>query len=177
MICQNCKQREANVHLFKTINGQTQELYLCEQCAKQSQEVNLVFQPGVIPDFLQALFGFNPSKTNNKPQEEACPNCGMTFSQITRAGKLGCSSCYGTFESHLGQALRRIHGSGQHVGKIPARRGTAIRSKLELKKLKEKLQLLIAQEKFEDAAVVRDQIKELESLKSAEGTGGGSNES
>ena len=162
MLCQNCKQREAKVHLSKTINGQTKEIYLCDQCAEQTQEFNFVFQPGIIPDFLQAIFGFNPSITTSKPQEESCSNCGMTFSQITRAGKLGCSSCYEAFESHLGQLLRRIHGSGQHVGKIPGRRGIAIKSKLELNKLKEKLQILIQQEKFEDAAIVRDQIRSLD---------------
>lgn len=161
MLCQNCQQREANVHISKTINGQTQEVHLCEQCAKKAQEVNLVFQPGlVIPDFLQALFGFSPVTSLQK--EEACPRCGMTFSQITQAGKLGCSVCYEKFEPQLEPLIRRIHGGGQHVGKIPKRRGIALKGKLELKRLKEKLQQLIQQEKFEEAAGIRDEIRRLE---------------
>lgn len=161
MLCQNCQQREANVHIAKIINGQTQELHLCEQCAKKTQEVNIVFQPGlVIPDFLQALFGFSPTPAPQK--EEACPRCGMTFSQITQAGKLGCSVCYEKFEPQLEPLVRRIHGGGQHVGKIPGRRGIALKGKLEQKRLKEKLQQLIQLEQFEEAAVVRDQIRQLE---------------
>ena len=161
MLCQNCHQREANVHVVKNINGQTTQLHLCDQCAQKTQEINVVFHQGIMPDFLQALFGFSPQPAAQR-QEEACPNCGMTFSQITQAGKLGCSACYEKFGPQLEPLLRRIHGGGQHVGKVPARQGAALREKLELAKLKEKLQILIRQEKFEEAVFVRDQIRDLE---------------
>lgn len=160
MLCQNCQQREANVQITKTVNGETQKLYLCDQCAQKAQDVNFVFHPGIIPDFLQALFGFTPA--TQSPKEEACPQCGRTFSQITQAGKLGCSACYQKFEPQLEPLLRRIHGGGQHVGKIPTRQGASIRNKVEIQKLKETLQQLIRNEEFEKAAVVRDQIRQLE---------------
>ena len=125
-----------------------------------------MFQPGlIVPDFLQALFGFGPVPVPQK--EEACPRCGMTFSQIARAGKLGCSVCYETFGPQIESLVRRIHGGGQHVGKIPQRMGAALKGKVELKRLKEKLQALIQEEKFEEAAVTRDEIRQLE-----QGTGG-----
>ena len=164
MLCQNCQQREANVHLSKTVNGQTHEIHLCDQCAQKTQNVNFVLHPGlIVPDFLQALFGFSPTPvTPGRQNEEACPRCGMTFSQITRAGKLGCSTCYEKFGPQLEPLLRKIHGGGQHVGKVPLRRGAALREKLELKRLKEKLQVLIQQERFEEAVVIRDKIRELE---------------
>lgn len=160
MLCQNCQQREANVQIIKTVNGETQKVFLCEQCAKKAQEINVVFHPGVIPEFLQALFGFTSAPPS--PKEEACPQCGRTFSQITKASKLGCSACYQKFEPQLEPLLRRIHGGGQHVGKIPNRRGAAIRGKVEIQKLKDKLQELVKNEEFESAAIVRDQIHRLE---------------
>ena len=160
MLCQNCHQREANVHVVKNINGQTTQLHLCDQCAKKAQEMNVVH--GIMPDFLQALFGFSPQPAPQWQEEESCPNCGMTFSQITRAGKLGCATCYEKFEPQLELLLRRVHGGGQHVGKVPARQGAALREKLELRRLKERLQVLIQQEKFEEAVEVRDKIRELE---------------
>lgn len=174
MLCQSCQQREAKVQITKTVNGKTQELYLCEHCAQQAQDMNFLINPGIIPDFLQALFGFTPSTQNptknqnqnhNQLKEEACPQCGMTFSKITQAGKLGCSSCYQTFGSQLEPLLRRIHGGGQHVGKIPSRRGKALREKAEIQKLKEKLKQLVLKEEFEAAALVRDQIREFEQTK------------
>jgi len=167
MLCQHCQQREAIVRLSKTENGQTQELFLCELCAKQTHEVSFIVHPAIVPEFLQALFGFNPS-SKEQPSEMACPKCGITFSRITQAGKLGCSTCYETFEKQLEPLLRRVHGGGQNVGKIPTRRGIAIKYHMEEKKLKEKLQVLIQQEAFEEAAVVRDQIRQIEQLKGGE---------
>ncbi|HEY8910820.1 MAG TPA: UvrB/UvrC motif-containing protein [Desulfosporosinus sp.] len=167
MLCQNCQKREAIVQLSKTENGQTQNLFLCEICAKETHEVSFIFHPAIVPEFLQALFGFNPSLVETL-SEEACPKCGMTLSGITQAGKLGCSTCYETFETQLEPLLRRVHGGGQNVGKIPARRGVAIKNRMEERKLKEKLQILIQQEAFEEAAVVRDQIRQSEQAKGGE---------
>ena len=168
MLCQHCQQQEANVHLLITENEETREVYLCESCAKKNQQFGFV-NPAVVPDFLKALFGFKPSLIEEQPSsEQTCPKCGITFSRITQAGKLGCSKCYETFETQLESLLRRVHGRRQNVGKIPARRGAAIKSRMELNKLKEKLQLLVQQEAFEEAAVVRDKIRELEQTKGEE---------
>lgn len=175
MLCQKCQQREANVQILKTVNGKTQKLYLCEHCALHKQEMNFVINPGIFPDFLQALFGFTSStqnQTQNQAQiqtkEEVCPQCGITFSQITQAGKLGCSVCYQTFSAQLEPLLRRIHGGGRHAGKIPARRGKELREKVEITKLKEELQQLVQKEDFEGAVLVRDEIKRLELAKGEE---------
>ena len=161
MLCQHCQQREAIMQLFITENGQTREVFLCEMCAKKTQEVSFVFHPAIVPEFLQALFGFN-SAAKDQPTEMKCPKCGISFSRITQVGKLGCSTCYETFETQLEPLLRRVHGGGQNVGKIPARRGAEIKIRVEQRKLKETLQTLIQQEAFEEAAVVRDQIRNIE---------------
>ncbi len=161
MLCQHCKQQEAIIQLFITENGNTREVYLCQSCAKKTQEVSFVFHPAIVPEFLQALFGFN-STAKDQPTETACPKCGLSFSQITQVGKLGCSTCYETFETQLEPLLRRVHGGGQNVGKIPARRGATLIKRMEQRKLKETLQALIQQEAFEEAAVVRDQIRKIE---------------
>lgn len=168
MLCQHCNEREARVQLSITESGQIRELYLCEPCAKKAQGVTFIFKPAIVPEFLQALFGVNLS-TKEQLSEKTCQKCGMTFSKITQAGKLGCSMCYETFEEQLEPLLRRVHGGGQNVGKVPARRGVAIKSRMEQKKLKEKLQELIQQEAFEEAVVIRDQLRQLE------GTGGEQN--
>ena len=155
------------MQLFKTENGQIHKLFLCELCAKQTHEVSFIVHPAIVPELLQALFGFNPASIE-QPSELSCPKCGITFSRITQAGKLGCSTCYETFETQLEPLLRRVHGGGQNVGKVPARRGSAIKCLMEERKLKEKLQVLIQQEAFEEAAVLRDQIRQIEESKGGE---------
>jgi protein arginine kinase activator len=151
------------MYILQMVNGQTHEIYLCDQCAKKTQEVNPLLQQNIgVPGFLQALWG-GTGALNELPHQQGgkCPVCGLSFTQITHVGRLGCSMCYETFAAPLASILRKIHGNGRHKGKIPARRGAALRDKMEVKTLKEKLSTLIQQENFEEAAQVRDQIKSI----------------
>ncbi|MFA6358334.1 MAG: UvrB/UvrC motif-containing protein, partial [Candidatus Omnitrophota bacterium] len=83
--------------------------------------------------------------------------------------RLGCGECYNIFRKYLAPLLKRIHGSNQHIGKSPLKakptvpRG--IKKKIGLQELKDNLQKAIQVEAFEDAARLRDQIKELENKK------------
>lgn len=174
MICQNCHIREANVHFTKITNGQTGVMHLCQECAQKMQGTSFGFHPGMISDFLQAIFEAESKEhliDNKKDIEEKCPQCGMTLSKIQQHGKLGCSECYETFESQLEILLRKIHGSGFHVGKVPSRGWTELRSKNEIEHLKQKMQDAVLNEKFEEAAVLRDRIKELEKVAGGEQDG------
>ncbi len=75
---------------------------------------------------------------------------------------LAASSCYKYFDSRLDPLFKRVHGSTSHVGKVPARAGGRIKVKRQIADLKQNLQQSIAQEEFEEAAQIRDQIRELE---------------
>jgi protein arginine kinase activator len=166
MLCQKCQQRESTIHFTKIVNGQATQIHLCQECAQKVQGFGFSLYPGMVSDFLQALFGMNPMEQSEQaggilPQAK-CPGCGMTFAQIQQAGRLGCSKCYDKFEPQMELLLRRIHGAGAHVGKVPARGGANFRNKRELSQLREKLQELIQKEEFEEAAKIRDRIKELD---------------
>lgn len=173
MLCQNCNQKESTVHLTKIVNGEANQIHLCQECAQKVQGFGLSLYPGMVADFLQALFGVNPTGQSDQPldelQQEQCPGCGWTFAQIQKAGRMGCSKCYEMFESQMETLLRRIHGRGTHVGKIPLRSGVAYRNKQEITHLRDKLQQLIQKEEFEEAAQVRDKIRELEKIAGGEG--------
>lgn len=164
MLCQNCNQRESTIHFTKIVNGQATQMHLCQECAQKVQGFGFSLYPGMVSDFLQALFGINPAGQADQLQQEKCPGCGRTFSQIQQAGRMGCSKCYEKFEPQMELLLRRIHGGGTHVGKVPVKGGTAVRSKQELAQLKDKLQELIKKEEFEEAAQVRDRIREIEKV-------------
>lgn len=173
MLCQNCQEREATVHLTKIVNGQTTQMHLCPECAQKVHGFGYNLYPAMVSDFLQALFGMNPTgqadQSVGKLQQEKCPGCGKTFSQIQQAGRMGCSQCYEKFEPQMELLLRRIHGGGAHVGKVPVRCGAARRNEQEKNKLRNRLQELIQKEEFEEAAQVRDKIRELEKMAGGEG--------
>ena len=120
--------------------------------------------------FGSLLSGFMGSAAPAR-QVTRCPGCGASFEDITRSGKIGCAQCYHTFRGQLLPIIQRIHGTAQHKGKVPgssALRVTDTNNKIvavEETPLEEKKRLLkqaIETQDFERAAVLRDEIKELE---------------
>lgn len=162
MLCDDCKKRTACVHITKIINNQKVEKHLCEQCARKTGEINTVFNtPFSVHDFLKGMF--NTGFEESRPQvEQTCPNCGMSYADFSRSGKIGCSSCYETFAQRLEPIVKRIHGTCRHTGKVPARSGGVLALKQLLQSLKQQLQRHIEHEEYEDAAKLRDQIRDLE---------------
>jgi len=165
MICDNCNEREANVHIKKIENGQVTEYNLCQECAAQMGEMPVSF-----PDFQSSIFGnlsdmlagFSDAARIEKVEaEKKCPGCGQTFSDFQNSGRLGCGECYDTFEKSLNLLLQRIQGATQHAGKSPL----GIEEKAEIVKLKEELKKAVEAEEYERAAVIRDKIRELEKKK------------
>ena len=96
-----------------------------------------------------------------------CPNCGMSYADFQQTGKIGCSVCYGTFRRQLEPLLRRIHGTSTHSGKIPRRSGGTLELKQEIKRLRGELKEKVAQEEYEEAARLRDEVRALEQKLSA----------
>lgn len=161
MLCQVCEKRPATLHYTKIVHGDVTELHLCEECAKDHKE--LEFDTSFsFHKFLTGLIDNIQGTPTQKEKEIVCDICGMSYEEFKQVGKFGCSNCYNAFKDKLTPLLREVHGHNSHIGKIPKRGGGIIGLKRELTNLKNKLDLLIKEEKFEEAAVVRDEIKELE---------------
>ncbi len=167
MLCDKCHKNEASIYVTEVTHEGQIEHHLCEQCAAKLgllAEKNTVFS---INDFLSGIFNHNshfetaPEQVNLKSQL-VCPNCHMSYADFTRTGKIGCSVCYKTFGSKLVPLLRRIHGSSNHIGKVPRRAGGTIGLKQEIANLREQIEKHIKAEEYEQAAVLRDRIKVLE---------------
>lgn len=161
MLCNVCGKNPATVHLTEIIDSQMNELHLCEECAHQ-KSAQMEQQFG-LSDLLAGLADFE--KTSTKEIESPslkCSHCGLTYVDFKKIGRLGCGECYLAFQKQLGPLLKRIHGSNQHIGKSPDKATVLPQKRTELEELREKLQKAIASEAFEDAARLRDQIKELE---------------
>lgn len=167
MLCQRCNQKEANVHITKIINGLKNEIHLCDECAKETQEANisLPFNFGMPMSFQNILEGFMemmggvPEKLI---EELSCPTCHMTFENFRQTGRLGCGNCYSAFSENIVPLVRRIHGNIQHTGKVPKRSGGVLKIKRDIEKLKEELKMAVAGEEYEKAARLRDEIRRLE---------------
>ncbi|UOQ83882.1 UvrB/UvrC motif-containing protein [Gracilibacillus salinarum] len=168
MECQECHQNPATVHFAQVINGEKSEIHVCQQCAKDKGYVSQEEDAYSLHNLLSGLFnsGSNTMQQQSlRKREETlqCDKCGMTYQQFARLGKFGCASCYHTFADHLNPLFRKVHsGNTLHEGKVPKRAGSNIYQRKKLRDLKVKLQQAIADEAFEDAAGIRDQIKSVE---------------
>ena len=160
MICEICKKSQATVHLTEIINDQMTELHLCENCANQKgSQVESHFG---LADLLSGLADINKSQDPEGVSTRACPNCGMTYEDFRKIGRLGCSECYTAFKRSLTGLLKRIHGAPLHLGKSPAVTMKPPKVKSELSELKRRLEDAIDREAFEEAAQLRDQIRRIE---------------
>lgn len=174
MMCQECQKKPATLHFTKIVNGEKTEFHICESCAREKGD----FIPGTpngfsIHNLLSGLMDFEPSAGSGgavgSPQQPLrCENCGLSYAQFAKLGRFGCSSCYTYFNDRLDPLFKRVHGNIAHVGKVPRRAGGRVRYKREIEKLKRELQTRIEQEEFEEAAKIRDRIRELEKKVSGE---------
>ncbi len=166
MLCEHCGKRPATVHLTEIVQGQKSEYHLCETCAREKGEAAYQAIAGAfsVNQLLSGLMNFDPwvQERVETAAPPRCEHCGMTFNQFSQIGRFGCPHCYDAFSPGLDSLLRKIQSSDQHVGKVPKRRGGAIGMKRELQKLRLELQQRIAEERFEEAAHLRDRIRYLE---------------
>ena len=166
MICQACGERPATTHIKTIVNGELSELSLCSECAQKMGYDDLLTNLGF--NFGSLLGSFFGNDADDSSDSMRCKGCGSSFEDIAQSGKVGCAECYHTFYDRLIPSIQRIHGNTKHCGKNPnvnpQSECTAIAKKPqnELEILREQLKQAIDVQNFEQAAVLRDKIKELE---------------
>ncbi len=188
MVCESCQKNEANVFFKAIVNNKTTKINLCEICAKEKgilgDTVNL---PGIekqsfgLSDIVGSLLSeldtdiAKSFKTSARPSQLKCPTCSTTFASFKASGFVGCSQCYEAFRPAMKDIVKRIHGTSTHTGiayepAAPVSRSNAPHAKApkplspqaEIARLKKDLDAAVQTEAYEQAAVLRDKIKELE---------------
>ena len=159
MLCDDCGENEAILHVTKIENNQMNTYHLCEGCATAKGLETTGSQSDLpLTEFLEQV-GRGSSASTPGP----CPYCGMKLDEFKKLGRLGCPQCYVAFEGHLKTLLRRLHGGAQHLGKVylPPDPSTAEQQE-KLAGLRRKLDKAVLSEDFERAAQLRDLIRSME---------------
>lgn len=187
MLCQNCGENEANVRYTQIINGVKKEMALCEKCSKEFGIGDIDFSmPINFSSFLGDFFDEEKEFLPNfiKQEKLICNKCGMAYEDFINTGKFGCENCYEIFSKRIDPILKNIHGGNRHIGRgINLAKSNNIESgafinqskndvvvdqkeytkENQLDRLKNDLKKAIQEERYEDAAKLRDEIKKLES--------------
>ncbi len=85
----------------------------------------------------------------------------MRFADFRKTSRLGCPECYEAFSAELDSLLEGMHRSRQHAGKVPSRaviRPSSVAAQMIA--LKQALDAAIGAEDYEEAARLRDRIRQ-----------------
>jgi protein arginine kinase activator len=158
MNCDVCKQHQATVFLTQIVDGKMQKVNLCESCSK---EKGVTDPTGfALADLLLGLGAAQEIERGGTVTK--CPACGFSQADFKKTGRLGCAACYETFGEALENLLKGMHKGIEHVGKVPSRLVKSMEREHQLKDLQRELRKAVADENYESAAQIRDQIRVLQ---------------
>ena len=167
MICNLCGAQDATIHLTEIVNSQMIEIHLCESCAQEKgTDFKTHFQMG---DLMAGLLNEEkPVKGSEKRLAGKCPECGITYEEFGKSGRLGCAFCYEAFAKLLMPLIKRVQRSTHHLGKKPRQAASPASSPAastytsDLRLLQDRLKKSVQNEAFEEAAKIRDEIRVFE---------------
>ena len=160
MKCEFC-DRDATVHLKQVIKDESLEMHLCEECAEERG----ITDPAGFS--LQNLFGGEDEKMSLPELKTlpSCADCGFSFEDLKKVGRLGCSKCYTVFSAEILGMLSTMHRGVTHTGKKPEGIVDTVEREEAIAEQKAKLEEAIKAEDFELAVSLRDAISKLETVK------------
>lgn len=152
MLCQNCGENEANVRYTQIINGVKEQVSLCEKCAKKLGIEDIDFNipinfSSAFDDMIEMYNDMIPSFMNLKTV--TCSKDDRLYRDLKEDKENEFST---TFNLKIDSLLKNTCDDSKKIKK----------EKTELEKLKERLEIEIKEERYEDAAKTRDEIKKIE---------------
>ncbi|HOH49494.1 MAG TPA: hypothetical protein PLI98_02095 [Candidatus Hydrogenedentes bacterium] len=163
MLCQKCHRNPATVKYAEVVDGTVVHQDLCAECLETYQrDASSAFslgeaKPGIRPPGgapRQAPEGRGPART--------CPSCGDALARVLDAATAGCPACYRHFGAEIESVLEGLHRGMRHRGKTPRVDDGRARLHAQLQHKRTLLRSVLGLEDYEQAALIRDEIKGLE---------------
>ena len=174
-LCEECGVNEACYTISVMMGGQITQRHLCADCmAKMNMNLAAGNVKHLLSAIMSAISGSVEEATASASEEAdagaaiVCERCGISLSQFTKSGKLGCPNCYQAFREQLTPMLQQIHGRVQHAGRKPLDDEAAQRRRAVYERLSRQLEQAVTMEDFETAAILRDQLRQLRNAEGGE---------
>lgn len=170
MMCESCKERPATITIKQGHAGGTTETHFCEKCAFQLEQFHMLpnEEPISIQQLLSQWFGGEALQTSQGQRRAAndklvCVDCELSYNRFLEIGKFGCATCYETFRAYLPTVFGKLHsGNTAHTGKIPLSFNKIYAVKRKIEDIRLKMQEAVVEERFEEAASLRDEANALQ---------------
>lgn len=166
MKCDYCDNK-ATVFLTQLAEGQMKKVCLCEACAKErgvTDPTGFSLADMLLGNFQKDVGSTDAPQVRRSPAGggRKCPECGFSFDDFQKVRRFGCGNCYKVFASELKPMLSGMHKGASHVGKVPEGLMESHYRSQRLEELRAKLDEAIASESYEEAADLRDEIRQLD---------------
>ena len=164
MLCQKCHKSLATMRYAEVVSGKVSELQLCPDCMNRMQdETASGFElAGAAATRGKRLSTPMAAVTETKVPNRVCRACGADLKDAIQSGRVGCGSCYDALGDSLEPLLRGFHVGLRHRGKEPHVTDERKLKRTELHSLRALLRSTLKSENYEEAAKLRDQIRDLE---------------
>jgi len=157
--CDLCGKGEATMKVSQLDkDGTVTEISVCAECARQRGFAEVEKLKAGVAEIIADL----KTRVDEGDSTLVCPNCGLSYAEFKRQGRLGCADCYVSFHDQLVPLIRRIHDAVQHVGRTASGGRKQAQVKMNVQKLRDALSGAIQAEDYEKAAALRDQLKKTE---------------
>jgi protein arginine kinase activator len=163
-LCDLCHAAPAAIQFVEQRGNERKQISICQACAaKQGIHHDGSNFTVNIPSVIAALTGLAAAQSVQQAvgPEPVCRHCGMTAAELREGGRVGCSHCYEAFESILAPFIHRAQAGTFHKGLAP-RRLAPSPDKVDVAALRLQLRDAVKSERYEEAAKLRDRIRELE---------------
>lgn len=157
--CDSCGKSEATLKVSQLDkDGKVTEIAVCAECARQRGFTDVEKLKSGVAEIIAEL----KTRVDEGDIKLVCRNCGFSYAEFKRQGRLGCAECYVSFHDELVPLVRRIHGAVQHVGRTASGGRKQAQVKMNVQRIREALSGAIQAEDYEKAAALRDQLKRAE---------------
>lgn len=160
MLCEVCREKDADI-VFKTVTGnQVATKAMCMGCANAMQQdmIKMFLALGFRKDQIDG--GNEPAEAQKVMPRYLCAHCGRPFDHLDDSTMAGCPACYDAMRDELAG-----HFAGQGVEKVPEKpeveQEAERRVNASAQELKYQLMEAVIREDFEEAAKLRDQIRQM----------------
>jgi len=161
MKCEICGLRDAAIHIRQIQKDLVHELHICEECAQEKGLIREEESELPIANLLSGLLE-GRDMTGAAEIKEACPRCGMKASDFRKQGKLGCAECFTAFHKDVKAIVSQMAARPHHAGRLPRSFTAPAATALENDTLREALREAVEKEDYEEAARLRDRIREID---------------
>jgi len=161
MKCEICGLKDAVIHIRQIQKDLVRELHICEECA---QEKGLIREEESELPIANLLSGLLEGKdmTGAGDVKEVCPRCGMKASDFRKQGKLGCAECFSAFQKDVKAIVSQMAARPHHAGRLPRTFEQQSAAAVANDTLREELREAVEREDYEEAARLRDRIREMD---------------